>query len=191
MLVIKLDSIELYNEETNTFTDFQTSVVRLEHSLISVSKWESIWQKPFIMSRFKRNIEKRTVEENRSYLECMSIGPIDSLTIDVLMANKFKEIEDYINSPKTATIINRPEKQLGTAERIITSELVYAWMVMYSIPFDCEKWHLNRLLTLIDICNIFESQRANPKKGRMSRKEILMRNRELNKQRREAGNTTG
>lgn len=180
MLIITVPESELFNEETQEFILLPKVVLELEHSLISLSKWESKFEKPFLTS------EKKTSRELYSYIECMILTPnfppgvIGRFTPEIL-----DEVNDYIESKQSATTFgDLPERK--TRGEIITSELIYYWMVAFKIPFECEIWHLNRLFSLIRICNI---KNTPPKK--LSRAEIAQRNRALNEQRRQKYGTRG
>ena len=156
----------------------------LEHSLVSISKWESKWHKPFIGDKK----DEKTVEESIDYIRCMTINKNVEPEIFIYL-NKYysQEIADYINDPYTATTfyeMNKAEGQRG--EKIITSELIYYWMVAYGIPFECDKWHINRLLALIKICSIKNSQDK-----KMSPSAIRKQNASLNAARRRAYKTRG
>lgn len=147
--------------------------MNLEHSLVSISKWESKWKKPFISK------DKKTMEESIDYVRCMTVNPnVDPLIYENLTPSVFKKIEEYIDDPMTATWISSNEPK-GYSRQIITSELIYYWMVAYQIPFECQKWHLNRLLMLIQVC---DEKNKPPKK--MNRNQILSRNAALNAARR-------
>lgn len=180
MLTINIEQVELFNDRTNEFTYLKPIVLKLEHSLISISKWESKWHKPFSTS-------KKTPSEMRDYIKCMTInGDIDPAYYEVLSAEDISSIERYINDEMTAaTFSNRNGKGTKT-QKIVTSEEIYYWMIALNIPFECEKWHLNRLLTLIKICNIKNS----PKK-KMSKKDIYARNKAINKANRNKYNSKG
>lgn len=180
MLRIDVPEATFWNEETEEFIDMRATTLLLEHSLISLSRWESKWQKPFL-----DDVEK-TDEETLDYIRCMSLSQnVDIRAISVLTPEQLGEIQDYIASPMTATIVYR-NKNGPKDRRKVTAERIYYWMIAYNIPFECEKWHLNRLLTLIDVCDIENS----PKKKRPS-KDILKENAELNKKRRMMLNTKG
>lgn len=122
----------------------------LEHSLLSVSKWESIWCKPFLSEKDK------TVDELLSYVECMTVTPtnVDPEVYKRIPQTEFVRVNEYINSPATATTFGGSGKGKSNSGDIITSELIYYWMTACNIPFECQKWHLNRLLTLIRVCEI-------------------------------------
>jgi len=180
MLRIIIEGEENYNEKTETFETVGDVVLDLEHSLISLSKWESIHQKPFLSS------ENKTAEEIFDYLKAMIItADVDPDVLYRCSQNTIDEIQKYIDSPQSATTFGMMPERRGPGE-VITSELIYYWMVAFSIPFECQYWHLNRLFALVKICNIKTSK---PKK--MSRNEIAQRNRELNTKRRAEFGTKG
>ena len=171
--------MEFYDEDNNEFIMFNEQVLQLEHSLVSISKWESKWHIPFLDGKDK------TLEQIIDYVRCMTITQNNKPEVyNRLTEDNLKAINDYIENPMTATtfsdINQRPSRE------IITSEIIYYWMVSFNIPFECQKWHLNKLLTLIKVCNIKNSP---PKK--MSRQEILSRNRALNEARKKNLNTRG
>lgn len=171
--------MEFYDEDNNEFIMFNEQVLQLEHSLVSISKWESKWHIPFLDGKDK------TLEQIIDYVRCMTITQnVKPEVYNRLTEDNLKAINDYIENPMTATtfsdINQRPSRE------IITSEIIYYWMVSFNIPFECQKWHLNKLLTLIKVCNIKNSP---PKK--MSRQEILSRNRALNEARKKNLNTMG
>lgn len=162
--------------------DLPAVKLTLEHSLVSLSKWESLHQKPF----FGR--EDKTPEETQSYIEQMVLE--DEYPIDFykrLTAAQYGELTEYINSTQSATTFGlEPEQPKGSAE-LITSELIYYWLVQFRIPFQpTETWHLNRIMTLIKIAGIKQSK---PKK--MDKKQIAERNRMLNEQRRRDSGSAG
>lgn len=180
MLRIIIEGDEIYNEEENLFDTVGDVVLDLEHSLVSVSKWESKHQKPFLSS------DERTFEEIFDYVRCMVITPNTDLDVLYRCSQKnIDEIQEYINSSQSATTFGTMPGRRGPGE-VITSELIYYWMISFKIPFECERWHLNRLFSLIRICNI-----KNSPQRKMSRSEIAQRNRELNARRRAELNTTG
>jgi hypothetical protein len=179
MLEITIPGLEYFNEETNEFTYYDDVTIELEHSLVSISKWESNWCKPFLDGKDK------TMEEIIDYVKCMTItDKVDEDTYNRLTEGNLIAINDYIGRPMTATTF-REEKKPGWRE-IITSEIIYYWMVSYNIPFECQYWHLNRLLTLVKVCNV----KNNPPK-KMSQQEILARNKALNDARRKQYGTRG
>lgn len=180
MLTIKVSLPEGWDEENNIFIPSKEQEIHLEHSLISLSKWESKWQKVFLS-----NIDK-TYEETIDYIQCMTIDKnVDDAFYYNLDAENIHKINEYIRSPQSATFFYDEDPKKINREQI-TSELIYYWLVALNIPFECQKWHLNRLITLIKICNI----KNQPPKKRSSR-EIMSRNAALNAARRKRMNTKG
>ena len=180
MLRIIIDGLEHYNEETETFETFDDVVLELEHSLLSLSKWESEYQKPFLSPGDK------TREEIFGYLKAMVLEPgTDPDVLYRCSQENINKIQNYIDSSQSATTFGLMPERRGPGE-VITSELIYYWLVTFNIPFEVERWHLNRLFSLIRICNIKNSK---PKK--MSRNELAQRNKELNDKRKAEMGTTG
>ena len=173
-------SPEGWDEKKQEFIEPKVQILQLEHSLISLSKWESKWCKPFLSSK------EKTSEETMDYIKCMTITQnVDPDVYNHLTAKNIEEINNYIYAPMTATTFS--EDRNGKSNReIITSELVYYWMVALQIPFECQKWHLNRLLTLIRVCNV---KNQPPKK--MSKRDVMNRNAALNAARRKQFNSNG
>lgn len=180
MLVITIPATEMFNEKTQEFLTFKEQTLQLEHSLVSLSKWESKWCKAFL----SRN--EKTTEEVIDYIRCMTITQnVDPSVYNRLTRSNIEAINKYIDAPMTATVFYENNSQGGTKEQV-TSELIYYWMISLNIPMECQKWHLNRLLTLIRVCNI---KNTPPKK--MSKREIMSRNAALNATRRKQLNTKG
>ena len=180
MLKITVPATELFKEDTDELITVKETHLQLEHSLVSLSKWESKWCKPFISKNDK------SVEETLDYIKCMTLTQnVDPNVYLCLTQQNFKEINDYIDAPMTATWFNERNKESGKKE-VVTAEIIYYWMISFNIPFECQKWHLNRLLTLVKVCSI---KNTPPKK--MSRNEIFNRNRALNASRRKALGTKG
>lgn len=179
MLQITIPATEQWDEINQEFLSSKETTLRLEHSLVSLSKWESKWCKPFLDKKDK------TYEETIDYVKCMTLTPnVDPTIYYTLTEENIKQINEYISAPMTATYIN--DNKRGGSREIVTSELIYYWMITLNIPFECEKWHLNRLLTLVKVCNI---KNQPPKK--MSKKSIMSRNAALNAARRKRLNTKG
>lgn len=182
MLQITIPKSELWDEKNEQFVPVEETILTLEHSLVSLSKWEATWCKPFL------NKEEKTTEQMIDYIRCMCLTQnVKPAIFNGLTSENIKMISDYINNPRTATCIheNKPTGASPSRE-IVTSELIYYWMVAYNIPFECQKWHLNRLLTLIRICNI---KNQPPKK--MSQRQIMSRNAALNAARKKQLHTSG
>lgn len=184
-LKIEVRGSELFDEETERFIEVKPTVLNLEHSLIAISKWESKYHIPFLGQT------EKTPEQLEYYFRCMTINQnVDPNVYKGLTASQQKEIVDYIHDPMTATWFGDDKKPgLGKGKKkpeVITSELIYYWMVAHNIPSEYEKWHLNRLLTLIQVCNSYNQP---PKK--MSRNEIVRNNDALNAARRAAMKTRG
>lgn len=180
MLQLKITGGELFDEETQTFTTTEDVTLNLEHSLLSLSKWESKFLKPFLSNNNK------TSEEILWYIRCMIIdNDYNENSILNLSQSNFEEINAYINSPQSATTFGSMPQRGGMSE-VITAELIYYWMIAFTIPISCETWHINRLFSLIRICNI-----KNSKPQKANRNEIAARNRSINEQRKQQLNTTG
>lgn len=182
MLQIVVPGTEMFDEVTETFVQTKDTVLKLEHSLLSISKWESKWCKPFL-GRDKN--DTRTSREILDYIECMTLNTVPKAVYNALTIENINAILEYISQPMTASTVTDASKTNPFKNEIITSELIYYWMIACQIPFECEKWHINRLIMLIKICNA----KNNPKK--MSKREIMAQNRALNKARRKALHTKG
>lgn len=147
MLTIVIPPLRMYNEVTKEFTYLPEVSLKLEHSLLSIRRWESKWQKSYMSS----SSEGMSIEENLDYIRCMSIDQnIDTKVLYRLTKRNYEDILAYVNSPMTATTF-RNVKQHGPQKKV-TAEIIYYLMLQYGIPFECEKWHLNQLLTLIRVC---------------------------------------
>lgn len=185
MLKIRIPAREWFDDDTQTFV-MQSSPcdIVLEHSLLSLSKWEAKWKKPFLDDQ-----THKTEEEFIDYIRCMTVNQgIDPKVYYNITPNIIKSIEEYIGDPMTATTINRRQnKRPSRAKKIVTSELIYSWMIKFGIPFECQKWHLNRLMMLIQVCEI-ECGGNNQK---MSPAEIMRENASLNALRKAKHKTRG
>lgn len=180
MLQITIPETEMFDEKTEQFIISKETKLVLEHSLVSVSKWESRWCKPFLVKG------KKSIPETLDYIKCMTITQnVDERVYKSITNDLMDQITAYIDAPMTATTF-RNETQQAINREIITSEVIYYWMVALNIPFECEKWHLNRLLTLINVCNI----KSQPKK-KIGRRQLLEENRALNAARRKASGSSG
>lgn len=180
MLTVIVPDGEYFDEKTEEFVNLPGHKLHLEHSLVSLSKWESFWEKPFL------NNQDRTDEETLSYIEMMSLDePFPREVLPRLTKAHIQQITTYINRKMTATTFNESPNKAPSRE-IITSEILYYWMIKFGIPFECQHWHLERLLTLIKVV----SHKESPQK-KMSRAEVAARNRALNEQRLKQLGTTG
>lgn len=170
MLKITIPETEFWDEINEEFVYKKEQTLQLEHSLVSLSKWESKWHKAFLGK------QEKTDEEILDYVRCMTLTQnVDSEIYTRLSADNYSAINAYIEDPMTATTFYE-DKSTGRNKETVTSELIYFWMISYNIPVDiCQKWHLNRLLTLIRVCNV---KNAPPKKR--SRREMLNRQAALN-----------
>jgi len=180
MLTLNVKGGESFNEETQEFDSRQDFVLELEHSLVSLSKWESKFNKAFLDNKPKSNVEIL------QYIDSMILNPIyPEDIVSWLGSDNLTKIKEYIESPASATTFGQMPERGGRGE-VITSELIYYWLVAFNIPFEVERWHLNRLFALVRICNI-----KNQKPTKTSKSDIARRNRELNAQRRAQYNTSG
>lgn len=180
MLEITIPKGEAYNEATGEFIYTKEQTLKLEHSLVSISKWESKWHKPFLTK------QPKTREEEIDYFKTMTLTQnVDPVVYEFITKDIAGNINNYIDNPMTATTFSKRETGGGNGEQV-TSELIYYWMVSLNIPFECQKWHLNRLLTLIRVCNV---KNQLPKK--MSKSELMSRNAAINAARRRKHNTKG
>ena len=180
MLKIEVPATELYDEEKNEFVYTKATALQLEHSLVSLSKWEAKWHKHFIG---RTDI---SVEEFLDYVRCMTITQnVDENVYRCMTADVIRQIREYIEDPMTATIL---PKETGPKDgRFISSELIYYWLSCYNLPFgECQKWHLNRVLTLINVCSNESSE-----KKKMPLNDIYAQNRLLNEQRKAKLKTRG
>lgn len=180
MLELEIPGMEFFDEATSEFVTTKPIVLRLEHSLVSISKWESKWKVPFLSA------EKKTVAQTIDYIRCMTMNQhVDSFVYKALTNEHVEKVNAYIEDNKTATTFNEHNSSKRSSE-IVTSELIYFWMAQFNIPTECQKWHLSRLLTLIRIASIKNS----PEK-KMSKRAILSQNRSLNAARRKKLGTRG
>ena len=164
---------EGWDEKTEKFIEPKTKVLQLEHSLVSLSKWESKWCKPFLSK------DNMTNEETIDYIKCMTLTQnVDPMVYEHLTQQNIDDVVQYINAPMTATTFSKDENRKINNE-IVTAELIYYWMIASQIPFECQKWHINRLITLIRVCNI----KNQPPKKR-SKRDIMQSNAALNAARR-------
>lgn len=180
MLYITVPETELWDEENQEFDHIEETTLQLEHSLVSLSKWESKWHKAYFSDKGK------TYEETIDYIKCMTITQnVKPKVYKCLTQENIDAITAYIEDPMTATTFIDDGIRGGKKETV-TAELIYHWMIALNIPFECQKWHINRLLTLVRVCNI---KNQPPKK--MGKSEVLRRQAELNARRKQQLNTKG
>lgn len=187
MLKVYIPPMEFFDPSNEMFYKFDGQMLTLEHSLVSISKWESKWKIPFLSEDTKTN------EQSADYIRCMTLTQnVDPLCYKAIPVNVLKEVQEYIDDPMTATTffeLEDPEKPKNTnvKTRKITSELIYYWMVAFNIPFDpCQKWHFNRLMTLIRIAGEKNKPETKADKEALARKRKL-----LNAQRKAKHHTRG
>lgn len=180
MLYIEVPPGEFWDELNQCFIDFPGQKLQLEHSLVSISKWESKWKKPFLSETPK------TEEETRDYIRCMTLTQnVKPETYFCLSGRNIDLINKYIDDPMTATTFSNLNEKHHKKE-VITSEVIYYWMIANNVPMECQKWHLNRLLTLIQVCSL----KSQPPK-KMSKAATAKQYSALNAARRKKFNTRG
>lgn len=181
MLKLHIDKKEYFNEITNEFLTVPETTLLLEHSLHSISEWESIWKRPFLSK------EKMTDQQVRDYVRCMLLTdvPYSDLIIANITPQEESKIVEYIDKPMSATWFNN-ENDKPKSRKIITAEVIYYWMIAQNIPFECEYWHFNKLMTLIRVCNA-----ENAPKKKMSRAEEAKSRAALNRARRMRSGSKG
>lgn len=182
MLQLEIKGQEYYDEEKELFIDVEPCIIELEHSLISLTKWEEKWETPFLTNK------GLTYEQLTDYFRCMTLNDVPNYIYAAITSSQRTEILDYMAKKMTATVIkqppNVPKKQMG---EFITAETIYWWMATLQIPFEpCERWHLNKLLTLIELGSV----KSQPPK-KMSRSATAAMNTQLNEARRLALGTNG
>lgn len=180
MLRITIPAVEQWDEQKQEFVTTKEQTLQLEHSLVSLSKWESKYNRAFLTK------QEKTFEETVDYIKFMTVTQnVNPQIYDYLTNGNVEQINRYIEAPMTATYFSDDKTTKPSREKI-TAELIYYWMISLNIPFECQKWHLNRLLTLIKVCDI-----KNRPPRKRSRKEIMNRNASLNAARRRQLNTRG
>jgi hypothetical protein len=182
--IITIPDQEFFNSETNEFITIKGTTLKIEHSLVAVAKWESKWHVAFL----DENTEK-TPEMMLDYIKCMTISQnVNPDVYNHLTPSIISEINAYIEDPMTATTFRDMGKH-GNRGEFVTNEIIYYWMIAQNIPLECEKWHLNRLMTLIRVCSEKNAQQSGNNK--MKKKDIINQNRALNAARRKASGSRG
>lgn len=179
IIIPKRDNI--WDEERNEFLYLEKDqVIQLEHSLVSLSKWESKWHVPFLTK------ENKTTEQLLDYIRCMTLTQnVPPVAYYCIPESELQRIRSYIDDNMTATTITEQKTSGGSREQI-TSELIYYWMISLNIPFECQKWHLSRLITLVRVCSI-----KNGPQKKMTRREAAERHASINEMNRKRLNTKG
>lgn len=180
MLYITIPATDCWDESKEEFVTVKEQTLQLEHSLVSIAKWESKWGKSFLSDRDK------TREEVLDYIRCMTITQnVKPEAYLCITSDNIEKIENYIKAPMTATFFSN-EKKSGGGREIITAEVIYQWMIALNVPIQFEKWHLNRLIAQIKVCAI----KSQPPK-KMSKNAILSHNAKLNAARKAKYNSRG
>ena len=184
MLEITVPETEMYDSVNKRFVSSNETKLMLEHSLLSISKWEMLTNKSLLHSLETKKIDNKDLRE---YVKCMTINrQNNSLVYRCLTTKNLTDVVEYMNLPMTATVITHRKQTRFGRNRIITSELIYYWMIVNGIPFECEKWHINRLLTLIEVCTIEGGGGQ-----KMSKRDTLAMYSALNAERKAKYNTSG
>lgn len=180
MLTVTIPESEVYDDEAEEFRKLPSVTLNFEHSLATLSKWEEIWEKPFLSS------EQKTDEETKSYIAIMCIDTEIPPEVFQRFSNEnLSAINTYMDAKMSATWF--AETKGPQSREIITAEIIYYWLISANIPLDLQHWHLNKLFTLIKVFN----EKNTPEKKKMSKAELIERNREINKQRRAKMGTKG
>lgn len=177
MLEVIINDTEIFNDKTNEIIFVNGSKLKLEHSLVSIQKWESRWHKPFLSKK-----EEKSFDEIIDYIRCMTLNEneiIDPLVYTIIPRETVNKILEYLKDPMTATTFsNRKRNGPIGRQRVVTAEIIYYWMITLNIPIEFQYWHINRLMTLIQVIN-----EENGPKDKMSKRDILERNKRLNEER--------
>lgn len=185
MLTVHVPATEMFDDATQKFFTIEEVTLVLEHSLVSLSKWEEIWEKPFL------GRSDLTEIETLSYVKCMTLSPenVSDRVYSAIPNDELRRISDYINKSATATWFSEgpPGRPKPKSKEVITSEVIYYWLIAHRIDFQVQYWHLNRLLTLVKVANI----KSDPKKSLMPKHELLAQQRLLNEQRRQKLHSKG
>lgn len=180
MLKITIPAQEFWDERKEEFVKTKETHLQLEHSLVSLSKWESKWHKPYFGK------EDKTPEQTMDYIKMMTLTQnVDPEVYNWLSKENIDEISAYIEDPMTATWFSENDNHTKKNE-VVTAEILYYWMIVHQIPFECQKWHLNRLITLIRVCNV-----KNQPDKKMSKREVAKQQAVINAARRKAHHSKG
>lgn len=145
MLTIHIPETDLYDYQLERFYTVKEVDLFLEHSLVSLSKWESKHHKPLLENNEINN------DDLIDYIKCMTINKkVDPLVYNCLTQEHFYKIKEYMDNPMTATWFSNVKEERGSSQKV-TAELIYSWMIDLGIWKECEKWHLRRLVTLIRV----------------------------------------
>lgn len=189
MLKIEIPEQELWDERLNEFVTFKGASLSLEHSLVSISKWESKYHKPFITNRPN---DVKTQEEMIYYIKCMTVTQNVKDEVYHFLTNKnYQDIRSYMEDPMTATSFASKGQNKSVNNKPITSEQIYYWMISRNIPIEFQKWHINRLLMLIKVCDFYNEKSNGNSRRSMSKRDIMSRNTRLNAARKKALNSHG
>ena len=179
MLQIIIPGFEYYDEKTNKIESVKEQTLQLEHSLVSISKWESKWKKPFL------GTEQKSREETIDYVRCMTLTQhVKPQVYSGLTFENIRKVNEYISDSMTATTFKKAPPK--SSNSVITSEIIYYWMIQLEIPVEFQRWHLNRLLTLIRVCD----EKSQPGK-KMSKRDVMNQYRSLNAARKAKHGTRG
>ena len=183
MLNIKIKGQELFIPDKNEFVTISDQVLKLEHSLVSISAWEEKWHEKFL----NPNIQM-TQEQVLDYIKCMTLNEdFPEEAYNFLSSEDVKQIKEYMEDPHTATTINTlGQNRKKHTNKVTTAEEIYYMMFSYGIPKECETWHINKLLTLIEVFSV-----KNGGEKKMSTREIMQQNAALNAARKAKLNTKG
>ena len=183
MLHLRIPERDLWDPVNERFIHVEATAIDLEHSLASVSKWESKWHIPFHDDR-----KEKTYDQNIAYIRCMCLTEnVDPNTFYCITEQNVKEITDYISDSNTATWFNESARRKTGKKEIITAEIIYYWMTLYGVPLSCEHWHLNKLMTFLRVC----AEKNNPDKKKTKGVDMAAQRRALNAARRQKYKTRG
>lgn len=180
MLELKIALEESYDESTNRFVITEAKAIKLEYSLLALSKWESKWETHFI------NNKNLSQQQYMDFIQCMVVD--GDFNIEELKQEHFDVIEAYINRPSTATKVIAKQKKGNKKMSYMTSEVYYAMMSQANVPYECDKWNINRLTKVLEVISSFTNGEEKQKRNVDAQ---LLQNAELNAARRAKYNTKG